>query len=145
MRVILILWFIPVFVFWGWYALSVNDLNMGMFFLTRQFHDHLFGIYASILHLPREDVPVAIAGVFAFDSILVLGLAALRWYKKWMPVKYSRVIDQHLVWAKDKALAVLGAAAFWRKQEEPSIYDDGMLSEERIARYLQGYPRPTAE
>ena len=145
MRVILILWFIPLFVFWGWYALSVNDLHMGMFFLTRQFHDHLFSIYASILHLPREDVPLAIAGVFAFDSVFVLGLAALRWYKKWMPVRYSSVIDRHLIMARDKAFAFLVSLTQWRRQEVPSVYDDGVLSEARIARYLEGYPRQPAE
>ena len=85
MRTILILWFIPVFLFWGWYGLSLNDLNFGLFFLTREFHDHLFVIYGNILHMPPEDVPVSLAWVFIVDSLIVLGIAALRWYKAWLP------------------------------------------------------------
>lgn len=85
MRTVLILWFIPVFLFWGWYALSVNDIHFGFFMFTRAFHDHLFQIYGNILHLPPEDVPEKIAWVFAIDTVIVLAIAALRWYKKWLP------------------------------------------------------------
>lgn len=145
MRVILILWFFPLFVFWGWYALSVNDINMGWFFLTRQFHDHLFNIYAAILHMPRDDVPLAIAGVFAFDSVLVLGLAALRWYKKWMPAEAAAVVDARLEMLRTKVAGFFSTLAFWRQPEKEHVYAYSDLSEERIARYLADYPRQPAE
>ena len=89
MRVILILWFLPLFLFWGWYFLSLNNIHFGLFFLTHAFHDHLFNIYGRILHMPAEDVPLALAWLFAIDSLIVLGIAALRWYKRWLPQSYA--------------------------------------------------------
>ena len=91
MRVILLLWFIPIILFWGWYALSLNDMHFGYFFLTRHFHDHLFTIYGNILHMPAEDVPIALAWLFTIDTLIVLGIAALRWYKKWLPQTIAAV------------------------------------------------------
>lgn len=89
MRVILILWIIPVVFFWGWYGLSAYNINFGLFFLTRGFHDHIFQIYGSILHMPAEDVPVALAWIFGVDTLIVFGVAALRWYKHWLPQTFS--------------------------------------------------------
>jgi len=89
MRVILILWLIPVVLFWGWYGLSANNINFGLFFLTRGFHDHIFQIYGSILHMPPADVPVALAWIFGIDTLIVFGVAALRWYKHWLPQTYA--------------------------------------------------------
>ena len=137
MRIILILWFIPLFIFWGWYALSAYDLHMGMFFLTRQFHDHLFGIYASILHLPREDVPLAIAGVFAFDSMLVLGIAALRWYKKWLPETAVNAIELRLAPIKTWGVEKLNLLAFWRRSDEEQSVVAFSTSDPRTTKYLQ--------
>ncbi len=88
MRVILILWLIPVVFFWGWYGLSAYDINFGLFFLSRGFHDHIFQIYGSILHMPAEDVPIALAWIFGIDTLIVFGVAALRWYKHWLPQTY---------------------------------------------------------
>lgn len=85
MRVLLIMWIIPVVLFWGWYGLSANNMHFGWFFLTRGFHDHLFGIYGSILQMPPEEVPEKLAWVFGIDTVIVFGIAALRWYKKWLP------------------------------------------------------------
>ena len=85
MRLILILWIIPIVVFWGWYGLSANDMSMGFFFFTRAFHDHMFRLYGSMLGVPSEEVPMLIAGTFAFDTMLLVGISALRWHKKWFP------------------------------------------------------------
>lgn len=89
MRVILILWLIPVVLFWGWYGLSANNMHFGWFFLTRGFHDHLFVIYGNILHMPPEEVPEKLAWVFGIDTVIVFGIAALRWYKKWLPQSWN--------------------------------------------------------
>lgn len=89
MRVILILWAIPVVLFWGWYGLSAYNINFGFFFLSRGFHDHIFQIYGNILQMPAEDVPVALAWIFGVDSLIVFGVAALRWYKHWLPQTYN--------------------------------------------------------
>lgn len=85
MRLILILWIIPIVVFWGWYGLSANDISMGSLFFSRAFHDHMFRLYGSMLGVPPQEVPMLIAGTFAFDTMLLVGMSALRWHKKWFP------------------------------------------------------------
>lgn len=93
MRLILILWIIPIVVFWGWYGLSANDMSMGSFFFTRAFHDHMFRLYGSMLGVPPEEVPMLIAGTFAFDTMLLVGMSALRWHKKWFPQAKRLVLE----------------------------------------------------
>lgn len=85
MRVILVLWFIPILLFGGWYSLSLNDVNFGFFFLERQFHDLIFMIYGNMLNMPPEEVPALIAGVFAVDTLAIFGIAAVRWHRHWVP------------------------------------------------------------
>ena len=92
MRVIFILWLIPLVLFWGWYGLSAYDINFGYFFLSRVFHDHLFEIYGGILNMPAENVPIALAWIFAIDTVMVFfGVAAIRWYKLWLPPMYGKL------------------------------------------------------
>lgn len=98
MRTILILWIIPVVLFWGWYGLSANDLHYGVFFLTRGFHDHVFALYSQILQMPAEEIPVKLAWLFAIDTLIVFGIAALRWYKHWLPQSYDYI--RGVVWAR---------------------------------------------
>lgn len=93
MRLILILWIIPIVVFWGWYGLSAYDLSMGSFFFTRAFHDHMFRLYGSMLEVPPQEVPMLIAGTFAFDTLLLAGMSALRWHKKWFPQAKQWVLE----------------------------------------------------
>ena len=89
MRTILILWALPIVIFWGWYGLSAYDIHFGLNFLTRAFHDQLFVIYGNIMHLPPEDVPWALAWLFTVDTLILFGVAALRWYKKWLPQSWN--------------------------------------------------------
>ena len=85
MRYILILWFVPLTLFWGWYGISANDWHFGYFFLSRGFHDHMFTIYGSILGVDPAAVPAMIAGTFALDSAILLAIAAFRWRADWYP------------------------------------------------------------
>lgn len=94
MRVVLILWAIPIILFWGWYGLSANDINFGTFFLGREFHDAIFAIYSNILGIPAEEIPALLVGVFVIDTLIILAIAALRWYKLWLP--------QTIGWIKEK-------------------------------------------
>jgi len=95
MRAILILWAIPLVLFWGWYALSAHDISFGLYFLEREFHDLVFRIYSNILGLPAQDIPGWLAWVFFVDTLIILAVAALRWYKHWLP--------QSIAWIKEKA------------------------------------------
>ena len=123
MRVILVLWFFPILLFGGWYGLSLNDVNFGLFFLEREFHDLIFILYGKMLGVPAEDVPALIAGVFVVDSLIILALAALRWNKVWLP--------QTVAWIK-------GITVRSNAENLPR-------SEEGVSLPLQGGPVPTAE
>ncbi len=94
MRAILILWAIPLILFWGWYGLSAYNISFGVFFLERQFHDLVFNIYSNILGIPAAEIPGWLAWVFFIDTLILLGVAALRWYKHWLP--------QTINWIKEK-------------------------------------------
>lgn len=104
MRLIIILWITPLVFFWGWYGLSAYDINMGSFFLSRPFHDHMFRLYGNILGVPPQEVPALIAATFAFDSMLLFTLAAFRWRKSWFPQaklwvleRFNKTSDNHPV------------------------------------------------
>ncbi len=85
MRIILILWGAPLAFFWGWYGLSAYDINFGTIFLSRQLHDMIFQIYGNSIGVPAADVPAMIAGACAFDTAIVMSIAAWRWRKGWVP------------------------------------------------------------
>lgn len=85
MRLILILWFVPMALFWGWYALSVNDISFGYAMLSRDVHDIVFQIYARTLGVEVEALPGMIAGACALDTALIMCIAAFRWRGSWYP------------------------------------------------------------
>ncbi|MCB1416836.1 MAG: hypothetical protein KDJ64_10535 [Nitratireductor sp.] len=85
MRVLLFLWFTPLALFWGWFALSVNDWSFGFIMLSRELHDVVFGIYARTLGVEREALPGMIAGACALDTALIMAIAAFRWRASWLP------------------------------------------------------------
>lgn len=88
MRKILILWAATIIFFWGWYFMSYYDTGP-TFFFTRAFNDHMFNVYANILQIPASEIPIKIAYVFVIDTFIVLGIAALRWYKHWLPQSWN--------------------------------------------------------
>ncbi len=97
MRIILILWAFPLVFFWGWYGLSANNLHFGFDILRREVHDAIFALYGRIIGVPAAEVPGVLAGVFAFDTALLLAIAAFRWRRSWLPqarqwasVRYDR-------------------------------------------------------
>ena len=89
MRAILILWAIPLILFWGWYGLSAYDINFGLYFLKRDFHDLIFRIYSDMTGIAAAEIPGWLAGIFFVDTLILLGLAALRWHKHWLPQTYQ--------------------------------------------------------
>ncbi|MFK7902415.1 MAG: DUF6105 family protein [Nitratireductor sp.] len=85
MRAILWLWFTPLVLFWGWYGLASNGIDFGLHIFSKEVHDILFGLYGKALGVPASSVPGLAFGACVLDSILVLGIAAFRWRKKWFP------------------------------------------------------------
>jgi len=77
MRYFLILWAMPLALFWGWYALAVNDLHFGLSPLSREAHDLVFGLYGNVLGIePATTALVAKACVI--DTLILLGIVAFR-------------------------------------------------------------------
>ena len=95
MRTLFLLWAFPVVLFWGWYGLSVNDVNFGTAVLSRHTHDVIFALYGKILGMPAGEVPWALAKIFAFDSLIVLAFALWRWRKLWYPQTKIWVMEKY--------------------------------------------------
>lgn len=78
MRYLLIFWALPMGFFWGWYFLSLNDLNFGTFFFSRQVHDLVFDIYGRILGIDPVSIPPMVAKACVFDTFLIFAIMAFR-------------------------------------------------------------------
>ncbi|MFE0015781.1 DUF6105 family protein [Mesorhizobium sp. NPDC059054] len=78
MRTLLLLWIAPLTLFWGWYFLSLNDMNFGYVMLSRQLHDLVFELYGEILGIDPALIPGMVAKACVFDSFLVAGIVAFR-------------------------------------------------------------------
>lgn len=78
MRTLLLLWIAPLVLFWGWYFLSLNDMNFGYVMLSRQLHDLIFELYGEILGIDPALIPGMVAKACVFDSFLVAGIVAFR-------------------------------------------------------------------
>ena len=88
MSKILIFWAATIIFFWGWYFMSYYNTGP-TFFFSRGFNDHIFNIYSSILQIPASEIPMKLAYVFVIDTFIVFGIAALRWYKHWLPQTWN--------------------------------------------------------
>ncbi|MDX8464478.1 DUF6105 family protein [Mesorhizobium sp. VK23B] len=78
MRSLLAFWAAPLILFWGWYFLSLNDINFGYVMLSRQLHDLAFQLYGQVLGVDPAIIPGMVARACVFDSFLLLGLVAFR-------------------------------------------------------------------
>ena len=78
MRTLLALWVAPLVLFWGWYFLSLNDMNFGYVMLSRQLHDLVFQLYGEMLGIDPAIIPGMVAKACIFDSFLVAGIVAWR-------------------------------------------------------------------
>lgn len=78
MRYLLIFWAFPMGFFWSWYFLSLNDMNFGLLFFSRQVHELTFRIYGSMLGLDPAVIPAMVARACAFDTLLIAAIFAFR-------------------------------------------------------------------
>lgn len=78
MRALLLLWITPLALFWGWYFLSLNDMNFGYVMLSRQLHDLVFQLYGEMLGIDPVLIPGMVAKACVFDSFLVTGIVVFR-------------------------------------------------------------------
>lgn len=78
MRYLIALWVSPLVLFWGWYFLSLNDINFGYLILSRQLHDLVFQLYGDTLGIDPTTIPGLVARACVFDTFLVGCLIAFR-------------------------------------------------------------------
>lgn len=78
MRLLLLLWALPLGLFWGWYFLSFHDINFGYLFLSRLLHDTVFRIYGDILGIEPELIPGMVAKACVIDTGILLLILAWR-------------------------------------------------------------------
>ncbi|WP_159586437.1 DUF6105 family protein [Chelativorans xinjiangense] len=78
MRYILIFWALPMSLIWGWYFLSLNDINFGFVMLTRQVHDLVFEIYGQILGIEPSALPPLLVRACVVDTVILMAILAFR-------------------------------------------------------------------
>lgn len=78
MKYVLGFWAVPMGLFWGWYFLSLNDINFGYLVLSRQLHDFFFQMYGDILGIDPKSIPPMVARACVLDTFLLLGIWAFR-------------------------------------------------------------------
>ncbi len=78
MKYVIAIWAAPLVVFWGWFFLSLNDLNFGWPVLSRQVHDIVFSIYGEILGVEPTAIPMMVAQACVLDTAILLGIWAFR-------------------------------------------------------------------
>ena len=78
MRWVLILWAAPMGIFWGWYFLSLNDVNFGILMMSRQFHDLFFQLYGDIIGVDPATIPPLVAKTCVLDTLLLMGIWGFR-------------------------------------------------------------------
>lgn len=98
MRIILLLWALPLVFFWGWFGLSANDISFGTVFFSRQLHDAVFDIYGRTLGIPGSELPAMFAWACIVDTSILFAIAAFRWRARWLPQAMAGV-SRLRVWA----------------------------------------------
>lgn len=78
MKYFLLLFVLPMTLFWGWFGLSYYDINFGTVALSRELHDMVFGIYANILGVSYETIVSGFIKACIFDTILISAILAYR-------------------------------------------------------------------
>lgn len=94
MRYIFGVWATPLVLFWGWYFLSVNDLNFGYPLMSRGFNLAVFDIYGDLLGIDPATIPWMIGKACLLDTSIILAIWAFRRRKqiaervKWLRQRY---------------------------------------------------------
>jgi hypothetical protein len=95
MRTFLLLFFVPMVTFWGWYLMSAADVGYVMF--SREMHEYVFFTYGQMMGIEPELLPPMIVRACIFDTFIVLGIWAFRRRREiaawWRKRQASVVID----------------------------------------------------
>lgn len=97
MRTLFALWATPLALFWGWFFLSLNDINFGYVMLSRQLHDLVFQLYGEMLGIDPALIPGMVAKACILDSLLLMAFWAFRRRRViagWIRIMRDRYFDQ---------------------------------------------------
>ena len=114
MRYLLAAWAAPLALFWGWYFLSLNDVNFGYIMLTRNMHDFVFEIYGQILGVDPARIPRMVAEACLFDTCFIAVLYAFRRrraIRSWFRDRRVRAIANAMVESMDHSDGEVGPYA----------------------------------
>ena len=93
MKYIFAVWATPLVLFWGWYFLSLNDINFGSIYLSRRLHDLVFQIYGNVLGIDPKMIPAMIAQACVVDTAILVAIWAFRRRREiaaWVRSRYER-------------------------------------------------------
>ena len=93
MKYVFASWAVPMIVFWGWYFLSLNDMNFGYVMLSRQVNDLFFRMYGDVLGIDPAALPPMVARTCVFDGLMLCALWAFRRRRElsiWVRANYIR-------------------------------------------------------
>ncbi len=57
MKYVIAIWAAPLVLFWGWFFLSLHDINFGSVYLSRQLHELVFKLYGEMLGVDPGSIP----------------------------------------------------------------------------------------
>lgn len=78
MRYIFGIWAAPLVLFWGWYFLSLNDINFGFLMMSRAFNLALFDLYGEMIGVDPATIPWMLGKAFFLDTMIILAIWAFR-------------------------------------------------------------------
>ena len=97
MKYLVAIWATPLLLFWGWFFLSLNDMNFGYVMLTRQVHDLVFQLYGDFLGVEPASIPAMVAQACIFDTGLIAAIWAFRRRRElaaWTRAGWARCRDR---------------------------------------------------
>lgn len=78
MRAFLLWWVLPVGSLVAWLLLAERDMHLGLFFLSRETYDQVFGLYGQILGMEADALPPLVKRALVVDTLIVLAIFAFR-------------------------------------------------------------------
>ena len=93
MKYLFALWAGPLVIFWGWFYLSLHDMNFGYVILSRQVHDLVFQLYGNLLGIDPAIIPPMVARACVFDGFVICVIWAFRRRRElsaWARATYAR-------------------------------------------------------
>jgi hypothetical protein len=118
MKYLVAIWATPLLLFWGWFFLSLNDMNFGYIMLTRDVHDLVFQLYGDFLGVDPASIPAMVAQACIFDTFFIAAIWAFRRRRElaaWARAGWARYRDPAMATASAGDGYGLGA------KSEPSV------------------------